>query len=209
MAMAAALLALCLTLAACDSGTGGKAAKGGCTIAGQLEREGLVLVPLSAFTKKRMGGGEDFWSPLKLLGRPCLPSPRAGRVEIDERTEFYVFYSPPGAKAGLQVVFTWYHGRPERVLSQPQLKVLVKREGFTRPLAVSHIWSAPHGSSKLLSVGGLHSVQSKAQWEASRIYGPRTLVISRFEGFDQERMRTGETLARVQFEIHEKGVQVY
>jgi hypothetical protein len=146
---------------------------------------------------------------MDLLARPCLANSVAPKVDIDERTEFYVFYSPPEAKAGEQVVFTWYYGRPQRVLSQPQVKVLVKRDGFERPLAISQIWSAPHGSSKLLSMGGLNSVQSKAQWEASRIFGPRTLIISRFAGFDQARARTGETLARVHFEIHEKGVQVY
>ncbi len=206
--LALALLALCWPLSACDSNGKGKAAKGGCTIAGQLEKEGLVLVPLSAFTKKRIGG-DDSWSPVKLLARPCLPEPQAIRVEIDERTEFYAFYSPAGGQSGDQVVFTWYYGRPQHLLTSPQLKVLVMREGFPRPLAVSQIWSAPHGASKILSMGGLNSVQSKAQWEASRIFGPRTLVISRFVGFDRDRPLAGETLARLYFEIHEKGVQVY
>lgn len=207
--LALVLALLVLGLAACDSGPGGKAAKGGCTIAGQLDKEGLVMVPLSAFTKKRITG-DGSWGPLKLLARPCLPEPLAQRVEIDDRTEFYVFYSPPEAKSGEQVVFAWYHGRPARLLSRPQLKVLVQREGFARPLAISQIWSAPHGSSKILSLGGLNSVQSKAQWEASRIYGPRTLLISRFLGFDPDgRLQIGETLDQVDFEIHEKGVQLY
>lgn len=197
---------MALALTGCDSGTGGKTAKGGCTIGGQLKKDGLVLVPLSAWTKKRQG---DDFGPMDLLKRPCLAEPLAPKVDIDDRTEFYVFYSPPDGKAGEQMVFTWYYGRPERVLSRPLLKVLVKRDGFERPVAVSQIWSAPHGSSKILSMGGLNSVQSKAQWEASRIFGPRTLVISRFAGFDQGRARTGETLAKVHFEIHEKGVQVY
>lgn len=204
--MALAALVLGLALMACDSGPGGKAAKGGCTIGGQLNKEGLVMVPLSAWTKKRLGDG---FGPMDLLKRPCLAEPLAPKVEIDDRTEFYVFYSPAEGKAGEQVVFTWYYGRPERVLSRPLIKVLVKRDGFERPLAISQIWSAPHGSSKLLSMGGLNSVKSKAQWEASRIFGPRTLFISRFAGFDKARVLTGETLAKVHFEIHEKGVQVY
>lgn len=195
-----------LALVGCDSGAGGKAPKGGCTIAGQLKKDGLVLVPLSAWTKKRL---DDDFGAMDLLKRPCLAEPLASRVEIDDRTEFYVFYSPPDAKAGQQVVFTWYYGRPRRVLARPLIKVLVKRDGFERPLAISQIWSAPHGSSKLLAMGGLNSVQSKAQWEASRIFGPRTLVVSRFAGFDRARVLTGETLAEVHFEIHQKGVQVY
>jgi hypothetical protein len=206
--LAAWLLAwlLALTLA-CDSGGGG-GAQGGCLIAGQLEKEGLVIVPLSAFTKKRMNGGA--WSPLKLLARPCQASPVPPRVEIDDRTEFYAFYSPPGeAQSGRQVVFSWYYGKPPRLYTKPALKVLIKREGFPRPVAVSYIWSKPHGASKVLSLGGLHSVRSRAQWEASRIFGPRTLVISQFAGFDQGRPKAGKTLARAVFEIHEKGVQLY
>ena len=195
-----------LALVGCDSGAGGKTPKAGCTIAGQLKKDGLVLVPLSAWTKKRL---DDDFGAMDLLKRPCLAEPLASKVEIDDRTEFYVFYSPPDAKAGQQVVFTWYYGRPQRVLARPLIKVLVKRDGFERPLAISQIWSAPHGSSKLLSMGGLNSVQSKAQWEASRIFGPRTLIISRFVGFDRARALTGETLAEVHFEIHQKGVQVY
>lgn len=206
LALLLAVLLLGLAPSACDSGPGGGAAKGGCAIADQLKEFGLVLVPLSAWTKKRLGGDLN---PMDLLQRPCLPQPLAPRVEIDDRTEFYVFYSPAGAKAGEQVVLTWYYGRPQRVLTRPQVKVLVRRQGFERPLAVSQIWSAPHGSSQILSLGGLNSVQSKAEWEASRIYGPRTLVISRFAGFEDNRPRAGETLAEAHFEIHEKGVQVY
>lgn len=206
LALALAALVLALGLTSCDSGRRGRATKGGCVIAGQLEKKGLVLVPLSAWTKKRLGDG---FGPMDLLERPCLDQTVAPKVEIDDRTEFYVFFSPLEAKAGDQVVFTWYYGHPERVLARPLVKVLVKRDGFDRPLAISQIWSAPHGSSKLLSMGGLNSVQSKAQWEASRIYGPRTLVVSRFAGFDHNRARAGETLAEVHFEIHEKGVQVY
>lgn len=195
-----------LALSACDSDREGGGVKGGCTIADQLKKNGVVLVPLSAWTKKRLGG--DF-APMDLLQRPCLEDPLAPRVEIDDRTEFYVFYSPPEAKAGERVLFTWYYGHPQQVLTRPLIKMLIKRKGFTRPLAISQIWSAPHGSSKLLSLGGLNSVQSKAQWEASRIYGPRTLVISRFDGLDQSRALTGEILAEVRFEIHEKGVLIY
>jgi len=208
LAVALAVLAMgvAVALAGCDSGPGGKTGKGGCTIADQLRKDGLVLVPLSAWTKKRL---DDNLAPMDLLKRPCLAEPVAAKVEIDDRTEFYVFYSPSDGKAGEQVVFTWYYGRPQRVLSRPLIKVLVKRDGFERPLVISQIWSAPHGSSKILSMGGLNSVQSKAQWEASRIFGPRTLIISRFAGFDQARALTGETLAEVHFEIHEKGVQVY
>ncbi|MCF8032241.1 MAG: hypothetical protein K9K66_03250 [Desulfarculaceae bacterium] len=203
----AALLVLGLALApACTDQGGG--AKGGCTLGGQLEQEGLIIVPLSAFTKKRITGEE--WAPLELLDRPCQKQAVPPRVEIDERTEFYAFYSPREQKeGGLQVVFTWYFGRPQRIYSRPQVKVLVKRSGFARPVALTWIWSKPHGSSKVLSMGGLHSVTSKAQWEASRIYGPRTLVISRLAGFDNGRPQAGETLARVSFEIHEKGVQIY
>jgi len=201
------LLACLLALApACQEGK--PKPQGGCRLASQLASEGLVIVPLSAFTKKRVAG--DGWSPLKLLESPCRPQAVPPRVDIDERTEFYAFYSPPeGSPAGMQVVFSWYFGRPERLYARPELKIPVKREGFPRPVAVSYIWSKPHGSNKMLSLGGLHSVTSKAQWETSRIFGPRTLVISRFAGFDRGRPKTGETLKRVSFEIHEKGVQLY
>ncbi len=182
--------------------------QGGCRLASQLADAGLIIVPLGAFTKKRISG--DGWSPIQLLERPCQASAVPARVEIDERTEFYAFYSPPpGSPTGMQVVFNWYFGRPPRLYARPELKIPVKREGFPRPVAVSFIWSKPHGSSKVLSLGGLHSVTSKAQWEVSRIFGPRTLVISKFAGFDHGRPLAGETLKKVSFEIHEKGVQLY
>ena len=202
------VLALCLLLApACDRG-GQKQGKAGCRIADQLAEHGLVIVPLGAFTKKRVA--DDDWNPLELLARPCQSEAVPQRVEIDERTEFYAFYSPPGeSQPGRQVVFSWYFGRPQRLYAQPMVKVLVKRQGFARPVAANYIWSKPHGSSKMLSLGGLHSVTSKAQWEVSRIFGPRTLVISEFAGFDQGRILTGKTLVKVSFEIHEKGVQLY
>lgn len=201
------LICLVLALAPACGQSGGKA-KGACTLGSQLASDELIIVPLSAFTKKRIA--DDKLNPMELLGRPCQAQAVPRRVEIDERTEFYVFYSPKDQKDnGLQVVFTWYFGRPAALYAKPQLKVLVKRTGFERPLAISWIWSKPHGSSKVLSLGGLHSVTSKAQWEASRIYGPRTLVISRFAGFDHGRPLAGETLAKVEFEIHEKGVQIY
>lgn len=182
--------------------------QGGCRLASQLADEGLIIVPLGAFTKKRISGGD--WSPIQLLQRPCQASAVPARVDIDERTEFYAFYSPsPDSPPGMQVVFHWYFGRPPRLYARPELKIPVKREGFARPVAVSYIWSKPHGSSKVLALGGLHSVTSKAQWELSRIFGPRTLVISKFAGFDHGRPQAGETLKKVSFEIHEKGVQLY
>lgn len=205
---------LLLALAGCqDSGDQARKASGGapCTYGQALERQDLILVPLSSFQKKRIGADSPDWRPLALLGRPCaeagaLPT----RVEIDDRTEFYAFFSPrQGLKAGDAVVFSWYFTPAQQAYARPVVKILVRFPQFPRPLAVDYIWSAPDMGGKLLSIGGLRSVRSKADWERSRVFGPRLLRISRLKGFDHNLPVLGQTLAEYTFEIHEMGVQVY
>ncbi|RJX30460.1 MAG: hypothetical protein C4525_12835 [Desulfarculus sp.] len=181
-----------------------------CTYGQLLQKQDLVLVALSSFQKKRIGAEGPDWRPLSLLQRPCAGGAPSARVEIDDRTEFYAFFSPrQGLKAGQAVVFSWFF-TPARVpYARPVVKILVLYPQFPRPLAVDYIWSAPDMGGKLLSLGGLRSVRSKADWERSRVFGPRMLRVSRLKGFDHNQPLLGPTLAEFSFEVHETGVQVY
>lgn len=202
-----------LLLAGCSSGEQAerKQARGGkCTYARLLQEQDLIIVPLSTFKKKRIGADEQDWRPRALLQQPCQGPAVPPRWEIDDRTEFYAFYSPrQGLKAGEAVVFSWYYTPARKLYARPVVKILAQHPGFPRPVATDYIWSAPDMGGKLLSLGGLRSVRSKADWERSRIFGPRFLRVSRLQGFQQGRPQAGATLAEASFEIHEMGVRVY
>lgn len=192
-----------------EKGDGTVTGKAQCTYGSLLEKEGLVIVALSSFTKKRIHANADDWRPTALLGRSCQGPATPVRIEIDDRTEFYAFYSPLKKLPSGEVLFRWYFGKNQLPYARPVLRLLRKHPGFSRPLAVDYIWSAPGMGGKLLSMGGLRSVRNKADWERSRVFGPRTLRISLLKGFEHGRPVAGEILAEVSFEIHETGVRVY
>lgn len=206
---AALVVATLFSLAACGAPpTGGQALSGRSGMVATLKSTGLVIVALDQFTKRRL----KVATPLAILERAPKGEAVPARFDIDERTEFHAFYSPPGkARPGLRVAFVWRYGPGGslgKLYCQPSIQELKQRPGFPRPFASNFIWSKPS-----LAAGTLtqvtRPVQSRAAWLASRAYGTRSLIIREVTTDKAGKPALGQILATARFEIYHRGVMIY
>lgn len=175
----------------------------------------IVVRSLDTHQKARYKRQDKIWTPFKLL-KPKDKSPNVPqRFEIVDRTEFHAFLvDTTGGKLGRLVVFSWYHRARQTPFARPTAVPLIRVANFPLPVAEFSIWSDPADRGGLLSIAGLNSVMSKAEWDRSRVFGPRTLKVSKLAGWRTDPMGkkvpiAGELIAEASFEIHPRGVTVY
>ena len=181
----------------------------------QVKKPYIVVRSLDSHQKSRYKRQNERWTPFNLLKpddkQPSVPE----RFEIVDRTEFHAFLvDTTGGKLGRLVVFSWYHRTRQTPFARPMAVPLVRVANFPLPVAEFSIWSDPADRGGLLSMAGLNSVMSKSDWDRSRVFGPRTLKVSRLAGWRTDPLGkkvpvAGELIAEASFEIHPRGVTVY
>ncbi len=182
---------------------------------GKAGKPHIIIVPVSKSMKRRMERKFGHFSPLLALRRrghgPEVPE----KIEITERTEFFAFFVDPTGKYNQKtVVFQWFYRTRPEPFARPMTVPVMKLPQYKWPLAYSAIWSAPPSARGLMSFMNYRSVRSRAEWDRSRCWGPRTLVVSEYKGLKKGpdgRMipKVGKTIAKAHFEIHQRGVTIY
>lgn len=178
-------------------------------------RPHIIIVPVSKSMKRRMEHKFDHFSPVLALKRrgegPEVPK----RIEITERTEFYAFFvDPTGQYLNKSVVIQWYYRTLPEPFAKPISLPVMKLSGYKWPLATYAIWSAPPSARGLMSFMNYRSVRSRAEWDASRCWGPRWVKVSTFKKYKKDAKGhpvpvPGKLIAEAYFEIHQRGVTVY
>lgn len=175
----------------------------------------IIIVPVSKSMKRRMEHKFERFSPMLALTRRGKGDKVPERIEITERTEFYAFFiDPTGKYNNKTVVFQWFHQTNPKPFARPVSVPVMKLHGYKWPMAFFAIWSAPPSARGLMSFMNYRSVRSRADWDRSRCWGPRTLIVSEFKGYKKgpdgrSIPKVGKTIAEAHFEIHQRGVTVY